>query len=495
MNVVARIGSFFLLALVATVSVAAKDLAAYRLGDVAEADLTTFVPLDVPDAVATAAQQAGAMEKIPSVFREFPQAATNQLAVEFSTVMSVVHGKFKAALRKEFTDGTLPPEKIGAPEFASFVENFSAANPRFPFNAALATEWARGGDGAKITGEFLARLLDLMPQHSVCADQLPPDFFAGENFFAVPVARPDAAPLLAEVEGSGRLMAATNLTTVSRLRNIFRQNFSPAEPPLAAALAGFLRPNCAPDIALTEEYRRRIASQSVVMAHFNAGQIIIARGRTIDEKAYAAITQLREKTATPKPIASPVAIAKNTVPSKPVAATTPNYLGWGACGLAGMIAFYFFLKAARPRRRAPLVTQAAMMTGKPVLFAEVLDQRLQVQPPSSVNDLLKTAPATLAPQFVDALKEAVVTELATQRRDLLFAQQAAAAEIADLARRLETAQAPLLERLRAYEERINELESKLADQSKQNRELMQVKIEMLRQQIRNERDTKPANSN
>ena len=111
-------------------SVAAKDLADYRVGDVAEADLTTFVPLDVPDAVATAAQQAAAMEKIPSVFRDFPHAATNQLAVEFSTVMSVVHGKFQAALQKEFSAATLDEAKISAPEFASFFAAFSVANNR-----------------------------------------------------------------------------------------------------------------------------------------------------------------------------------------------------------------------------------------------------------------------------------------------------------------------------------------------------------------------------
>jgi rubrerythrin len=112
-----------------------------------------------------------------------------------------------------------------------------------------------------------------------------------------------------------------------------------------------------------------------------------------------------------------------------------------------------------------------------------------------VNEILKTALPNLAPHFVESLKDAVVTELATQRRDLLFAQQAAAAEIADLARRLENAQAPLLERLRAYEQRIGELESELVSQSKQNRELLQLKIEMLRQQIDTERTGRPASFN
>ena len=88
---------------------------------------------------------------------------------------------------------------------------------------------------------------------------------------------------------------------------------------------------------------------------------------------------------------------------------------------------------------------------------------------------------------MDALKDAVVQELATQRRELLAAQQTAAAELTELARRLEAVQTPLLERLRAYESRVSELEKDLADQSKENRELLKLKIDLLREKIETER--------
>jgi tetratricopeptide (TPR) repeat protein len=55
--------------------------------------------------------------------------------------------------------------------------------------------------------------------------------------------------------------------------------------------------------------------------------------------------------------------------------------------------------------------------------------------------------ANLLPLISLAVKEALVQELSTQRRELLASQQAAAAELAGLARRLELIQAPLLERL------------------------------------------------
>ena len=85
------------------------------------------------------------------------------------------------------------------------------------------------------------------------------------------------------------------------------------------------------------------------------------------------------------------------------------------------------------------------------IIARVLNSATRRLPPASVNALLNSASASLAPQLVDALKDAVVQELASQRRELLAAQQAATAELAEIARRLEATQTPLLERLRAYE--------------------------------------------
>ena len=121
------------------------------------------------------------------------------------------------------------------------------------------------------------------------------------------------------------------------------------------------------------------------------------------------------------------------------------------------------------------------------IIAKILNGKTQPLPPPAVNTLLNSVQSSLAPHLVDALKDAVVQELAAQRRELLAGQQAAAAELTELARRLEAVQTPMLERLRAYEQRIGELERDLADQSKENRELLKLKIEMLREKIETER--------
>jgi hypothetical protein len=96
-------------------------------------------------------------------------------------------------------------------------------------------------------------------------------------------------------------------------------------------------------------------------------------------------------------------------------------------------------------------------------------------------------PAELAPFLAQTLKEAVVQGLAAQRAELLEVQRTAAAEIATLVHRLDQLQVPMQERLRAYQDRIQELQKELADRTEENRELLKLKIEMMRQQLEAER--------
>jgi hypothetical protein len=121
------------------------------------------------------------------------------------------------------------------------------------------------------------------------------------------------------------------------------------------------------------------------------------------------------------------------------------------------------------------------------IIARALNGKTQLLPPPRVNSLLNAAQPNLEPHLVAALKDAIVQELAIQRRELLAGQQAAAAELTELARRLEAVQTPMLERLRAYEQRIHELEQELGEQTKENRELLKLKIEMIRSQLAVER--------
>jgi hypothetical protein len=152
--------------------------------------------------------------------------------------------------------------------------------------------------------------------------------------------------------------------------------------------------------------------------------------------------------------------------------------------------YAFEVQPRRGRMPAPVFCPACSRDGTTdanQFLAGIYYSQSGPLPPASVNALLTSVQSSIAPQLVDALKDAVVQELASQRRELLAAQQQAAAELTELARRLEAVQTPMFERLHAYEQRIRELEQELSQQSKENRELLELKIEMTRRHLESER--------
>ena len=78
-----------------------------------------------------------------------------------------------------------------------------------------------------------------------------------------------------------------------------------------------------------------------------------------------------------------------------------------------------------------------------------------------------------------------------------FARNAAksGAELAELEQRLFSVKAPLEERLRAYEERITELEKDLTAKGKENRELIEATIAIAKKKLELERSKERMGSN
>ena len=138
----------------------------------------------------------------------------------------------------------------------------------------------------------------------------------------------------------------------------------------------------------------------------------------------------------------------------------------------------------RPRTLACAVPPAAADTSK----AEAAAWRQRaLEAERRAEEAQAVTRANLAPHLAQVLKETVVQELAVQRRELLKAQEEATMEIAAMIHRLDSVQAPLTERLHSYEARIQELEKELAVLNEENRELLRLKIEMIRRQLEVER--------
>jgi DNA repair exonuclease SbcCD ATPase subunit len=95
--------------------------------------------------------------------------------------------------------------------------------------------------------------------------------------------------------------------------------------------------------------------------------------------------------------------------------------------------------------------------------------------------------AALIPHLARWLMSKLVRGLAMQRKQLMETQQKAEQELAELEQRLVAVQAPLEDRLKAYEQRIAELEKGLTAKGEENRELIKATIAIAKKKLEQER--------
>jgi hypothetical protein len=367
-----------------------------------------------------------------------------------------------------------------------------------------------------------------MMQQPVRSDDLPNGFVPGETLRLVPVNDPKEKLTLDNAERHGRLIPQTSVITISQLRGLFCEEFPKDQQLMARELAAFLKPNCAIDENLTQQARARQIARLAVIAHYDAGEIVVRRDQTVDAKIQAALDQLYGKTA-PGQLGRQIATERDqaqqareqaqqereraqqahdlaqreqeqarqerdraqqeheqmlkiraqaiqmheqvwNTESQTLAIHVRNQWLTAALVGASALALLALWGLVRYRHRASLLPSRALRT--------------EIVPAEKGQFML---PANLAPYLAQTLKETVVQELAAQRRELLMVQEEAAVEITAMIRRLDSAQAPVRERLHLYETRIQELEKELAARNEENRELLKLKIEMIRRQLEAER--------
>lgn len=508
-----------LLAIVAAtllaVSAQAKDPAAYKIGDVADTDLSTPVALDVIDPQATATLKSSEALKTPAIFESYP-AATNEVVRQFSSVFAATRSDFIASLLDAFHQAPLTNSVIASPDFNYFVTAFDTKYKNFPISTSLAAIWAQGGSGALQENALLALLMQTMAQPIRPDAQL--TFVLGDTVQLVPVNDPDQRPSL-ENASHGQIITSTSIITLSQARAELRSQFSQENQLFARALAEMLVPDCAPDKNLTQAARDQAVNGLVVDNHFDAGQIIIRRGETIDSRTKAALDELNEKLM-PGVLTRQIAAEQAQELREEQQAQQEKEqaeLALQQQQEAQQERDLAQTDAQRERAQASAMQQQAMLAQSQerasharniwlatacvvisvialvVLWLSYRQRRTTVGPitvPATLSRAEQKSPVVsseFAPHLARAVKEALVQELAAQRREMLSVQQTATTEISELVRRLDQLQIPLQERLRTYEMQIQQLEKDLAVRTEENRELLKMKIEMMRRQLEAER--------
>ncbi len=438
----------------------------YHVGDVAGVDVTTPVALEVVDPAATVALRAAKAKEVPVVFRSFP-VATNGLRLEFLSAFSRAQANYLAALAANFQTQRVDAETIGTEQFQKFFTSFNQQS-RFPVTTELAVAWARGDDGHEVRDSLLGRLTQVSMQ-PIRADELPEGFVPGNTVRLVTVTAA-GQKLSVEDVGRGRLTPESELLTLSQAEKLFDEGFSPAEQPCARAVAGLLKPNCFPDAPLTELAANVAVCQLVATEHIAAGTTILRQGDRVDARGKAALDALNDILAAnaARAAAAPVTVQANVKaaqkPSLSMPPTTKRSVAvWVVpalstiCVGALLLAGWQALKLRKPAVMVPVVSNAL------------------AYPPEVMT------------QITQGVRDAVMQELALQRRELLLAQQTAAEEVAQLIRRLDGLQLPIQQREEAYEARIRSLEQELAQRKEENQELLKLKLEIVRRQLQSER--------
>jgi hypothetical protein len=95
----------------------------------------------------------------------------------------------------------------------------------------------------------------------------------------------------------------------------------------------------------------------------------------------------------------------------------------------------------------------------------------------------------LMPELTEFVKQSLVQGLAAQRDALLTMQQQAMQSLIEMESRLAALQAPMQDRIRAYETRITELEKDISAQGAEMREMTRTILKLMRQKLDEEQQS------
>ena len=159
-----------------------------------------------------------------------------------------------------------------------------------------------------------------------------------------------------------------------------------------------------------------------------------------------------------------------------------------------ILTFYVVVLYFRERRRirtakAKSVEQnqllPALTTKQEVLSSEDWRQRALTAESLASNQALLLR-EKLMPELTEFVKQSLVQGLAAQRDALLAMQQQAMHSLIEMESRLAALQAPMQDRIRAYETRITELEKEISVQGTEMRELTRTILQLMRKKIEEE---------
>lgn len=468
------------------VSRARADVPDYKIGDTAKENVTAPIRMVVVDQAETSNLRSKEAAREPGIWRYFTNNLAEAEAV-FRGAYAQAHTNLLDHVQAGFARRVLDAQTAASPAFERLFARFGDQLGSFPVSMSLAQAWARGDSDEQLQGVFLGALRAAMGQ-PVRPDGSLPNGARGSSVVlrVVPLASRNQTLTLDLATRRGMSLSRTDTLTFTQARQRLLSRLPAEGQPAARFMVSLLRTNCVLDDALTSEARVRRTELVWSADRYEAGQLIVRQGQRVDRKIKAALDQLREKTAVAA-LAQKLQEEASKPPPPPQPKQWNPYLVAGAGGLVAVLAMVVW-RMVRPRRSTSLLPAriAGSGTGATIVSCPSCAENIVVATP--VPNAAADLRASVAPHLARLLMDKLVGKLISQRSSLVNTQEKAAAEMAELEARLEKMHAPLQERLRAYEQRIIELERELAQKGEENRELIKLKIALARNHLATTKD-------
>ncbi len=454
----------------------------YEIGDIAREDICTPVQLLVIDSKRTEDLRKSETPRLPAYFRfntnavDDPQA---RLVAAFATMREL----FQAELKSEYGTKTIPQPETKEPRFAQFRTDFESRHNAFPLTMELAQQWAMGRAGSAVLLSWDNKLrqsmsLYIRPTNLPAEASYSPQVRILTNHFVTEPVE------VAVAEDESVLLPRKNLITVAQARESLARKFPANQQRVAAFLGQLLVDNCVYDRKLTEASRVPRVAALWEGDRYTPGQFIIRTGELITPRIKAALDEL--SAVAPHP-AQPVILVEPQ--------TKPPYLFYGSgallllCLVCVAISWRFLFVSRKSTAMVPFPAPSPGAASIGSSGEQWLDRALVAE--QRARELAGDARSALVPKFLQWLKSQGVQSLIAQREELLTTQKLAERELARLEQMLTEMHAPIEQRIKAYEQRIGELEQALKAKGEESHELIETMIRLTRQKLEAEREGTP----
>jgi hypothetical protein len=449
----------------------------YKLGDVAQEDVITPVPLQVINPEATEALKIKVAQQLHLIVLQTTQTA-GQAEAELRESIAAARTSFVATLQRAL-NGRAPRETdLDSAAYSKTVRDVARESPKDLPLDKLAPLWVRGASDAAIVENLVQPVRDVMVQ-PIVASKTDSTFPANQPVRLIAVKNASQPPGIRELESAGQTVSSGKIISLWRARRLVETHFPAGQEELGKFAAAFVRANAQPDPGLTEIVRAKRMEGVTVNDTYDAAQVVVRKGQTIDRKALSALAVLREKSLIGT-------LQTKLEQEQSVVGQSKQQTTWIAASLGAVcvvLALILWRRRARPGTAlVPLGMNPALIGDESAADAAWRNRALVAEAKA------ERAHAAVRSGVLGWMRERIFQTLSRHRAELLSTQQKAEIEMRELEQRLEQLHTPLQERIQAYEKRIAELEKDLAAKGEENRELIGARIAAARQQLNLERE-------